>query len=166
MNREKRILDYKILLIIYTAIMLYLLFFGDRIGIITSDYWENVKYHLQYKPFGTIKSYVYAIKNGVADWGVYKNLFGNVLVFVPLGLLLTAIWRRFRKFGRFFFTAFLIIFSVETAQLFSLRGYFDVDDIILNLFGSVLGFLIAKPFRRLRRKIDDFVENRKEVKAD
>ncbi len=166
MKRDKRILIYKILLIVYTAIMLYLLFFANRSGLITSDYWKNVRNHFQYVPFDTIKSYVHVIINGYADWTVYDNLFGNIYIFIPLGLLMTAIWRRFRKFGRFFFTAFLIILSIETAQLFSLRGYFDVDDIILNLLGSVLGFLIAKPLRHLRRKFDDSIEKSKEVNGN
>ena len=37
-----------------------------------------------------------------------------------------------------------IMLAVEVAQLFTLRGSFDVDDLILNLLGAAIGYLIYR----------------------
>ena len=37
----------------------------------------------------------------------------------------------------------LVMLAVETAQLLTLLGSFDVDDLILNLFGMILGYLFC-----------------------
>ena len=78
----------------------------------------------------------------------FINLTGNVLLFVPAGWLLPKLWKRQRNFFRFFATSFLSLLLVETTQLFSLLGRFDVDDLILNLIGMTVGFLLFFIFRK------------------
>ncbi|MDE6607643.1 MAG: VanZ family protein [Lachnospiraceae bacterium] len=72
----------------------------------------------------------------------FENLAGNVVVFMPLGMFLPWIWRRFRNFADTFLAAFLFSLSIEIFQLFSAFGAFDVDDILLNCAGSIIGYLI------------------------
>ena len=72
----------------------------------------------------------------------FENLVGNVVVFMPLGMFLPWIWRRFRNFADTFLAAFLFSLSIEIFQLFSAFGAFDVDDILLNCAGSIIGYLI------------------------
>ena len=48
-------------------------------------------------------------------------------------------------FGDFFrntFAAFVTSFGVETIQLITGRGYFQVDDILTNVLGAVIGYVI------------------------
>ena len=71
------------------------------------------------------------------------NLVGNVVLFIPAGWLLPRLWRRFRNFFLFILTCAVSIFLIETLQLFTLLGSFDVDDIILNLSGMLLGYLVC-----------------------
>jgi len=72
----------------------------------------------------------------------FENLAGNVVVFMPLGVFLPWIWRRFRNFADTLLTAFLFSLSIEIFQLFSAFGAFDVDDILLNCAGSIAGYLV------------------------
>lgn len=72
----------------------------------------------------------------------FENLAGNVVVFMPFGMFLPWIWRRFRNFADTFLAAFLFSVSIEIFQLFSAFGAFDVDDILLNCAGSIVGYLI------------------------
>lgn len=72
----------------------------------------------------------------------FENLAGNVVVFIPYGMFLPSIWKRFRNFADTFLAAFLFSLSIEVFQLFSAFGAFDVDDIVLNCAGAIAGYLI------------------------
>lgn len=48
---------------------------------------------------------------------------------------------------KWLFTIFFIIINIiEFSQFYFKRGYADVDDVILNTFGAVIGFFIYKKF--------------------
>ena len=89
-----------------------------------------------FKPFKTIKMYIdYAYKlNSV------ENLAGNVLVFMPFGFLFPLVARDGERFFVMLLNAFVFVLGIETFQLFSAFGAFDVDDILLNCLGASLGF--------------------------
>ena len=55
---------------------------------------------------------------------------------------------RFRNFFLFVATCTGLILLVETLQLFTLLGSFDIDDVILNLAGMLIGYFLCL----LRRK--------------
>jgi glycopeptide antibiotics resistance protein len=78
----------------------------------------------------------------------FINLAGNVAMFVPLGYLLPAASEKKPTFFRTVLSAAGLIVTVEVLQLFTLLGSCDVDDLILNMIGVVLGFILWK----LRRK--------------
>ena len=75
-------------------------------------------------------------------------MVGNTLLFVPAGILLPKLYRKWRPFWRFVLKAILTIALVETIQLFALLGVFDVDDIILNVLGMSFGYFLYFLFMR------------------
>ena len=128
---------WKILFVLYSALMLWLLF--DRVGYDpTIPYWDQLKYNLV--PLHTIRLF----------WRIWPsaaaiiNLGGNVIMFIPLGFLLPRACPKLNKFFRCFFTCALIIILVEVTQLFTLLGSCDIDDLILNMAGILLGFILHK----------------------
>ncbi|MDP4098935.1 VanZ family protein [Paenibacillus sp. P96] len=73
------------------------------------------------------------------------NLFGNVAIFMPLGILLGLMFKREGMPGmRIFICAFFLSLGLEIAQLLFMIGQFDVDDILLNSAGGFLGFVIYR----------------------
>ena len=66
----------------------------------------------------------------------------NVVLFIPLGLLIPMVWKYFRGIFRTTIVGFFISVLIETTQLITERGYFDIDDIILNTFGAILGYIL------------------------
>ena len=68
----------------------------------------------------------------------------NILLFIPAGFFLPEIFRRLRPFWCFLLLSFSLLLLIETAQLFSLRGRLDVDDLILNLIGMCCGYIFHK----------------------
>ena len=85
---------------------------------------------------------------------VARNIAGNIVMFVPLGFLLPCITDRFAKLKFTLSGAVLLAFVLETLQLLTLRGSFDIDDIILRSVGAMLGFAVWHIiFRFLRAPI-------------
>jgi glycopeptide antibiotics resistance protein len=73
-----------------------------------------------------------------------ENLFGNILLFFPLGIFLPLLFNKTSRLSKMIFTVFLISFCLELIQLVTVLGNFDTDDIILNVLGSVIGFGVYK----------------------
>lgn len=76
-----------------------------------------------------------------------RQLVGNIVMFVPLGLLLPALGARYRSFGRLTVAALTASISIELLQLIlRLAGVMsrsiDVDDVILNTVGALIGWAL------------------------
>ena len=65
----------------------------------------------------------------------------NVVMFVPLGFLMPVAFRRMRSFGRTALSLVLFSFAIEFTQYFTGRSA-DIDDLMLNTLGGILGYLI------------------------
>ena len=120
--------------VLYILFLFYFLIFSDWYG--RSGVYED--YHYNFVPFQEILRYWnYRDQLGILS---FTNLAGNVLVFVPFGFF-SAMASRKRNFLRTSLDGFLLSLVVETFQLLTMVGSFDVDDLILNTFGVMLGFL-------------------------
>lgn len=91
------------------------------------------------KPFSTIR--LFSSKRVSSDYS-YKNIGGNIIGFIPLGILLPLLLPFWRNFLRTTATIFFISLSFETIQLLAGMGIFDVDDLILNTTGGMTGYII------------------------
>ena len=146
-----RSLFLRIVLLLYCLAMLYLLFFRSIDGTNGLSYGEQLRANSNLIPFYTIRNYLYVIihkSNPALIQHGLVNLLGNVVLFVPAGILLPLNFFKQHRFFRFFLTWTGIILAVETLQLFTLLGSFDVDDIILNLTGMLLGYVLWAIFLR------------------
>ncbi len=131
---------------LYCGIMIWLLFFGTRQPNY-GEYWAQVAGNYSVKPLYTIRNYLWVLQhssNASLIRHCAVNLIGNVLLFIPAGYFFPRLWRFFRPFWRFFLTVFFLLLLIEGLQLFSLRGRLDVDDILLNLTGLTMGYLLYK----------------------
>lgn len=68
----------------------------------------------------------------------------NVLLFIPFGILLPFLWDKMQKAGWMVALSFLFSLGIETTQLLTGRGFFQVDDIWLNVLGALCGYGIWK----------------------
>ena len=138
---------YKSIFYLYLACLLFILFNRSRYvpGI---PYWEQVQRYLNLTPFKTISLYWRLLEDPVRPLltrlAIY-NLAGNILLFLPMGMLIPAIWSRLRKFYKTLLLAALLVIAAEILQVLILAGSCDVDDLILNLLGTAMGY----PFHRL-----------------
>src|SRR5690625_4321815 len=125
------------ILIIYTAWILYFLFFGvgrPRAVVSNHEYQFNLIPNLISFSFPTISD----LKN--FPRGFFE--FGNFAGFIPFGILIPMLYRcNFLKFISLFFLSFLLI---ETIQMLTFLGSFDINDAIVNSLGAAVGFASYK----------------------
>jgi len=125
----------------YGALMLWLLF--DRPGFTPGiPYWEQVAGQLNLVPFRTLRLFAHLLDSGVRAHirMAVINLGGNVIMFIPLGLLLPKVFPNLSSLLRVLLTTAAIITVVEIVQLFTLVGSCDIDDLILNVAGAAIGY--------------------------
>lgn len=72
----------------------------------------------------------------------------NVIMFLPFGFLLPLIWRNYRAPASVLFMGMGFSAAIEVCQLFNHRTT-DIDDLLMNTLGTILGYLIWRVFRKL-----------------
>lgn len=114
----------------------------DKTAVIRQG-WEKANL----KPFSTIRLF-YRARSLRAEYK-YKNIGGNIVGFIPLGMLLPLLFVRCRRFLTTSLSVLGISLLFETIQLFTGLGVFDVDDLILNTAGGMLGYVFVYAAWRL-----------------
>lgn len=112
---------------------------------VISDGWK----HANLKPFSTI--YLFYRSKRLRDEYKYDNIGGNIIGFVPLGILLPALFLSLRSIWRVALISFCISLIFETTQLLTGLGSFDVDDIILNTAGGIAGYIVYLVLKKIMR---------------
>lgn len=105
---------------------------------------DNIQDRINLVPFKTIMTFVKEFNSMYSTSQIMLNLFGNVCAFMPMALFLLLLFKRQNKAFQFVITLILMILGIEFLQLITGSGRFDIDDLILNLFGAVLVYLLFK----------------------
>ena len=139
---------FKLLLAAYFLALLRLIVFKGTLSFLAS--------HIHYYGWHVIRQ-GYALANFIPGKTLYyylslqekietglQNIGGNILLFMPFGLLLPLVFRRLRGMGALLLAALLTSLSFELMQLLLAIGTFDVDDLLLNVLGAWLGFHVFR----------------------
>jgi glycopeptide antibiotics resistance protein len=96
------------------------------------------------------RSIVYDLRKGGRDLQV--NFLGNIVAFMPLGILIPL--TRLRPTPAWHVAAWSAFLSagIEVAQYFSGRRVADVDDVILNALGGLIGYAFYRAWLRITSK--------------
>lgn len=73
--------------------------------------------------------------------GISLSMILNVVMFMPLGFLLPLLWKEYQSLVRTAIIGFCFSCGIEFCQLFN-RRVSDVDDLLMNTLGAILGWLI------------------------
>ena len=142
LKNKKHIVFYKELLmyfLIYIMCLFYVVTFQD-VSWSTSNF----------TPFKEIFRY---------DFGTrlfFKNVLGNMIMFIPYGFFVSYILK-LEKWYSITSLTLLTSLTIETTQLVIGR-VFDVDDIMLNVLGGLLGFSIYYVIAKLKSKLPNFLK--------
>ena len=77
------------------------------------------------------------------------NVVGNIAMFVPMGLALPYFFTGLRKAKHLAAAAALISLSAEMMQLITATGVFDIDDVVLNTAGALVGCWLFGKMQKL-----------------
>ncbi|MFD0050935.1 VanZ family protein [Actinomycetes bacterium NPDC127524] len=81
---------------------------------------------------------------------ILRNVGGNVLMFVPLGILAPMLWQKFRRLKSILLLGVLMSIGIEFLQFFELLvssemgRTVDIDDVICNTAGAILGYVLYR----------------------
>lgn len=135
-NRKRGHIPYValFLLIVYLVTMSYIIFLNREPG--SRD-------EVTFKLFGTL------------GYGARGNAYviENILLFIPYGLLLPYIWSGMRRPAICCLSACLCSIAIETLQYIAKRGYCQLDDVVFNTIGALLGYLFFRLLYRIPLRI-------------
>ena len=122
---------------LYLLLLISVTFFIGRIDIKFYNWW----YRGQYEPFHTILSH---FKYGTMAL-ILKNIIGNSVMLIPLSFLLMIKDKKYKNIFKQSLIILPIIIIIEVLQAYTHVGVFDIDDILLNYFGTIIFiFLITR----------------------
>jgi glycopeptide antibiotics resistance protein len=125
------------LLTAYTLLLIYLLFvgFGRESEIVHREQFE---YAYDLTP-DAIRSFLPSVNR---NFQAYFFHVGNLVGFIPIGMFIPFLFKS--GYIRFIVTFGICITLIELIQMLTMRGSFDINDIILNSLGAIIGFIAAK----------------------
>lgn len=138
-----------VIFMLYCLNLFYVLFldpdFGRQMFKTALTFEEYLKYNVNLDLFETIQLFIQGYHNGVVSLEtLLRNIIGNMVVFMPMGYFLPCLFKKQRKFYVFFGTIFFIVLGVEVLQVFLRIGSGDIDDLFLNVMGSLIMYVILK----------------------
>ncbi len=103
-----------------------------------------------FMPFREILRYDY----GTVQF--YKQVFGNILLFIPLGYFASS-YCKIKNLGTITVVSLISSTVIEVVQHFIGRC-FDIDDIILNVVGGIIGFLLYTALSAIKNHLPRFLQ--------
>ena len=129
--------NVKFYIALYFLLLISITFFIGRTDIKFYNWW----YRGQYEPFHTILSH---FKYGTITL-ILKNIIGNSIMLIPLSFLLMIKDKKYKNIFKQSLIILPIIIIIEVLQAYTHVGVFDIDDILLNYFGTIIfTFLITR----------------------
>lgn len=86
--------------------------------------------------------HTFKLTEGVTLFDYYYNLYGNILWFIPMGFGTAYLMKKKPFFFKTLLIGFSVSFSIETMQFLFQTGIADIDDLIFNTSGTLVGLLL------------------------
>lgn len=80
------------------------------------------------------------LTRGLSKLDFVYNLFGNILWFIPFGFGSCALAQKPRTFFKITLSGLALSVSIELMQFFLFTGVSDIDDVIFNTLGTMIGY--------------------------
>ena len=150
----------------YKKEILYLIFICYIVGLFNlvlvprnfwNTIWYNIFYNFNENPFEGIFDFSYnfiptiykiIIGNYALGSWVKTMIVGNLLMFIPMGILLSLCLKSISRKDMFKYVL-LIPLAIEVIQLVVGRS-FDIDDLVMNFLGIVIGYYIVELAKKLK----------------
>ena len=95
----------------------------------------------------------------VAD---FKNTILNIILFIPLGIMLPFLWKKYNTLRETLFFGFSMSLAIELLQILTYRAT-DINDLIANTIGAVLGYFVFRIISCIIPPITKFASRKNEI---
>lgn len=119
-----------------TSVTLFDVTFDENNGYVSSL--ETAFERANFIPFYSVYYYLISVQEPL-EVGLV-NVFGNILLFIPFGFLLPLAFRSFSRLRSALLVMALTSLLFEVIQMLMAIGHFDIDDVLLNAIGGVIGY--------------------------
>lgn len=133
MNKRERVKT----VFLYGVFICYIFLLLKILLISRVSHWEQRSINLI--PFYSIKEYVFASSATIKNFA-FGNVVGNIVIFLPLGAYLS-LFKKDKRVIKSLLLIFIVSLFVEILQGILAIGASDIDDIILNCLGGLIGIL-------------------------
>ena len=135
----------------FVKFMFLVYFFGVLTYTINPGYLGSGFGNVNYIPFvETLKMF-----NGEGTSMALHQVVGNLIMLAPLAMFLAALYKKCNNILKIAGMTFMCSLIIEVNQFFTGR-FADVDDLIINTLGGVLGYLVYKLLVNVIKKIKLF----------
>lgn len=131
---------YNLLFIIYILLLYHLLLST-----------ENASSGLNLIPFKEMTRY------SIGSKSFFYNVIGNIILFIPFGYFVSD-YLKAKKISHILITSTIISLTAELIQ-YKIGRAFDVDDIILNVLGSIIGFMVYISIKAIKHHLPSILQN-------
>lgn len=111
-------------------------------------WWKDVGSIFNFGEINLIPTIVMCLSGDytLGSW-VKDMIVGNIIMFIPLGFFLPFVFKNLNR-RKSFMISLIVPFVIEFLQLFVGRS-FDIDDLICNFLGIIIGFIIANMIKKV-----------------
>ncbi len=144
---NKKTIILWVFFIVYLAVLIKVIFFKYPPGVIYDLFKtrnESWAFRLTNSNVLPMKTILYYLSGSESTLISIKNMLGNILAFIPLGFFVLKLFIRTKHLGHILIISLVISISFELIQLLTGIGCFDIDDVILNVLGAVMGYFIGR----------------------
>ena len=92
----------------------------------------------------------------------FKNTILNIILFIPLGIMLPLLWKKYDTLRETLFFGFLMSLAIELLQILTYRAT-DINDLIANTIGAVLGYFVFRIISCIIPSITKFASRKNEI---
>ena len=142
-EKGERFVLYKEVFTLLFIVYVLLLF-----GLVTNTDVQSVSNN--FMPFREILRYKFGSN------GFMWNVVGNIAIFVPFGYIVSHILNS-KKINKPLLLTFITSLTIELVQM-AIGRSFDVDDILLNCLGGIIGFLLFIGFTAIKNHLPRFLQ--------
>lgn len=136
---------FRLSFVLYLIALLYILY-GSRIPKLDWPFDAYYERYCSFIPFETITKFARRLFSEDREKAMKAvvNLFGNLVLFAPMGIYMPCFCPKTRRFWKLLLTMIGMVVVVELAQFFFRFGMLDVDDILLNVTGAMAAYELLK----------------------
>lgn len=131
---------YNLLFVIYILLLYHLLLST-----------ENASSGMNFIPFKEMTRY------SIGSRAFFYNVIGNIVLFIPFGYFVSD-YLKAKRVPHIILVSLIISLTAELIQ-FKIGRAFDVDDILLNMLGAIVGFMCYISVKAIKAHLPRFLQN-------